>query len=91
LGIKSWGALVFLFFDTGMLFLFGWLAGSPPGLCHLLIRGNAADEYQFPWTDRFLHSTDLNVCRTKFDMAAKRHKKHTNKISGLLISMGYNE
>jgi hypothetical protein len=25
------------------------------------------------------------------DMAAKRHKKHKNKISGLLISMVYNE
>jgi len=26
-----------------------------------------------------------------FDMAAKRHKKHKNKISGLLISRGYKE
>jgi len=26
-----------------------------------------------------------------YDMAAKRHKKHKNKISGLVISMGYNE
>jgi hypothetical protein len=24
-------------------------------------------------------------------MAAKRHKKHKNKISGLVISMSYNE
>jgi hypothetical protein len=24
-------------------------------------------------------------------MAAKRHKKHKNKISGFVISMGYNE
>jgi hypothetical protein len=24
-------------------------------------------------------------------MAAKRHKKHKNNISGLLISIGYNE
>jgi hypothetical protein len=24
-------------------------------------------------------------------MAAKRHKKHKNKISGLVISMAYNE
>jgi len=27
----------------------------------------------------------------KFDMAAKRRKKHKNKISGLVISMCYNE
>jgi hypothetical protein len=27
----------------------------------------------------------------KVDMAAKRHKKHKNKISRLVISMGYNE
>jgi hypothetical protein len=27
----------------------------------------------------------------KVDMAAKRRKKHKNKISGLVISMGYNE
>jgi hypothetical protein len=27
----------------------------------------------------------------KIDLAAKRHKKHKNKISGLVISMGYNE
>jgi hypothetical protein len=26
-----------------------------------------------------------------FDIAAKRLKKHKNKISGLVISMGYNE
>jgi glycopeptide antibiotics resistance protein len=26
---------------------------------------------------------------TNFDMAAKRHKKHKNKISQLIISMGY--
>jgi len=25
------------------------------------------------------------------DMAAKRHKKHKTRISGLVISMGYNE
>jgi hypothetical protein len=25
------------------------------------------------------------------DMAAKRHKKHKNKISDLVISVGYNE
>jgi hypothetical protein len=25
------------------------------------------------------------------DMAAKRHKRHKNKISELVISMGYNE
>jgi hypothetical protein len=25
----------------------------------------------------------------KFDMAAKRHKKHKNKISHLIISIGY--
>jgi len=25
------------------------------------------------------------------DIAAKRHKKHITKISGLVISMGYNE
>jgi hypothetical protein len=25
------------------------------------------------------------------DIAAKRHKKHKNKISELVISMGYNE
>jgi len=29
---------------------------------------------------------ELNI-----DMAAKGHKKHKNKISGLVISMGYNE
>jgi hypothetical protein len=28
---------------------------------------------------------------SKVDMAAKRHKKHKNKISGFLISMGYKE
>jgi len=27
----------------------------------------------------------------KIDMAAKMHKKHKNKISGHVISMGYNE
>jgi len=27
----------------------------------------------------------------KIDMAAKRHKKHKNKISSLLNSMGYKE
>jgi len=27
----------------------------------------------------------------KIDMAAKRHKKHKNKISDLVISVGYNE
>jgi hypothetical protein len=26
-----------------------------------------------------------------FDIAAKRHKKNKNKISGLVISKGYNE
>jgi len=25
----------------------------------------------------------------EYDMAAKRRKKHKNKISGLIISMGY--
>jgi len=29
--------------------------------------------------------------KSNFDMAAKRHKKHKNKISGFVISMGYNE
>ena len=29
--------------------------------------------------------------RSKFDLAAKRHKKLKNKISVLVISMGYNE
>jgi hypothetical protein len=28
---------------------------------------------------------------SNFDMAAKMHKKHKNKISGLVISMGYYE
>ena len=28
---------------------------------------------------------------SNIDMAAKRHKKRKNKISGLVISMGYNE
>jgi len=28
---------------------------------------------------------------SNLDMAAKRHKRHKNKISGLVISMGYNE
>jgi hypothetical protein len=28
---------------------------------------------------------------SNIDMAAKRHKKHKNKISWLVISMGYNE
>ena len=32
------------------------------------------------------HPFELNI-----DMAAKRHKKHKNKISDLVISMGYNE
>jgi hypothetical protein len=27
----------------------------------------------------------------KIDMAAKRHRKHKNKISKLLISMGYTD
>jgi hypothetical protein len=27
----------------------------------------------------------------KSDMAVKRHKKHKNKISGLAVSMDYNE
>jgi hypothetical protein len=33
----------------------------------------------------------LNFLSPKFDMAAKRHKKHKNKISWLVISMAYNE
>jgi len=32
-----------------------------------------------------------DILKSKIDMAAKRHKKHKNKISGLVISMGYNE
>jgi len=36
------------------------------------------------------HET-INSPEMKIDMAAKRHKKHKNKISGLVISMAYNE
>jgi hypothetical protein len=32
-----------------------------------------------------------NSTAMKIGMAAKRHKKHKNKISGLVISMGNNE
>jgi len=33
---------------------------------------------------KFLHQSNI-------DMAAKRHKKRKNKVSGLLVSRGYNE
>jgi hypothetical protein len=33
----------------------------------------------------------LEGCEFNIDIAAKRHKKHKNKISDLVISMGYNE
>ena len=39
---------------------------------------------------RFQRS-DFQGSPFKVDMAAKRRKKHKNKISGLVISMGYNE
>ena len=32
---------------------------------------------------------DSDKAELKIDMAAKRRKKHKNKISGLVISMGY--
>jgi hypothetical protein len=34
-------------------------------------------------------SCEKHSSAAKIDIAAKRHKKHKNKISGLLISMGY--
>jgi hypothetical protein len=33
----------------------------------------------------------IDFLSSNFDMAAKRRKKHKNKISGLVISMCYNE
>jgi hypothetical protein len=39
----------------------------------------------------FLKLLNIERSTSNVDMAAKRHKKHKNKISGLLISMGYNE
>jgi hypothetical protein len=39
------------------------------------------------YTREWLFDNDFII----FDMAAKRHKKHKNKISGLVISMGYKE
>jgi hypothetical protein len=48
-------------------------------------------------SDGALMSDDLGMpllaanLLTKVDIAAKRYKKHKNKISGLVISMGYKE
>jgi len=39
-----------------------------------------------------LNPEPLNLGKKRtIDMAAKRHKKHKIKISGLVISVGYNE
>jgi hypothetical protein len=37
----------------------------------------------------FQPDSGLSPFASRFDMAAKRHKKHKNKILGSLISMGY--
>jgi hypothetical protein len=44
-----------------------------------------------PLTKKEIDSVNTTVImfRFKFDMAAKRRKKHKNKISGLVISMCY--
>ena len=44
------------------------------------------------WMDRLGGNVMLKAnksSRLKADMAAKRHKNHKNKTSGLVISMGY--
>jgi len=40
---------------------------------------------------RACNRSQVQGSKFKVDMAAKRHKKHKNKISGLVISICYNE
>jgi uncharacterized membrane protein YgaE (UPF0421/DUF939 family) len=74
----------------GIALQLGWEKPSWAGMAVAMISLSTAGQSLNKGAMRML-GTLVGLKRSNIDIAAKRHKKHKNKISELIISMSYYE